>query len=456
VDLLGVTLPADGTYHVRVQAAPAQAGGTGNYQLGVFDATTRDYPLNLNDTVTGRLPTPYNIDRYSFTATSGDQVQFHLINVSDTAVVFDLTGSNGYTAFTSATADSAPITLPATGSYVLSVHTGGNGSQGTAYAFQVVRATVTDLTLDSTYQGTLQGSGQSQLFRVQLNTTGFSPVFNAPQHETIELLARYGFPPTRNTYDYDWNVQDLEGPPVLWAHVTTKPGVWYFLVYARNLDAPVPFQLTAATNPFDVTYVTPSVGNAGQDSSLNLTGVGFAHGAGDPQNPYNILIVNDVEQVSLVSSDGHSYNLSYSFNEPTDSFQATYLTWINATIPAGTIPAGLYTVRLTNTWGGTTELPNAYRILPGVGAGVLKTDLAVPNPIGYHIASTIYVTYSNVGTAPLAAPLLVLTATQNGKQGALLTLDPTKVTSGFWTSATPDGYSQSVQFLASGVKPGIL
>ncbi len=31
-----------------------------------------------------------------------------------------------------------------------------------------------------------------------------------------------------------------------------------------------------------------------------------------------------------------------------------------------------------------------------------------------------------------------------------MTLDPSKIVSGFWTSATPDGYSQSVQFLASG------
>ena len=37
-----------------------------------------------------------------------------------------------------------------------------------------------------------------------------------------------------------------------------------------------------------------------------------------------------------------------------------------------------------------------------------------------------------------------------------MTLDASKIVSGFWTSATPDGYSQSVQFLASGAVPGIL
>ena len=56
----------------------------------------------------------------------------------------------------------------------------------------------------------------------------------------------------------------------------------------------------------------------------------------------------------------------------------------------------------------------------------------------------------------MPAPLLVLTATQNGQAGAWLTLDASKQGSGFWTSATPDGYSHSVQFLASGSTPGLL
>ena len=37
-----------------------------------------------------------------------------------------------------------------------------------------------------------------------------------------------------------------------------------------------------------------------------------------------------------------------------------------------------------------------------------------------------------------------------------MTLDASLQVSGFWTSATPDGYSQSVQFLASGATPGVL
>ena len=35
-------------------------------------------------------------------------------------------------------------------------------------------------------------------------------------------------------------------------------------------------------------------------------------------------------------------------------------------------------------------------------------------------------------------------------------MDATKQGAGFWTSATPDGFSHSVQFLASGSTPGLL
>src|SRR5262249_34490333 len=95
-------------------------------------------------------------------------------------------------------------------------------------------------------------------------------------------------------------------------------------------------------------------------------------------------------------------------------------------------------------------------------SGTLVTHLELPAAIGNHIAATLYVDYSNTGTVAIAAPLLTLDATRpdpagTGQvHGAFLTLDPTLVSAGFWTSATPQGYSSSVQILASGKTPGIL
>jgi RHS repeat-associated protein len=92
----------------------------------------------------------------------------------------------------------------------------------------------------------------------------------------------------------------------------------------------------------------------------------------------------------------------------------------------------------------------------GDGNAVLTTKVEVPDPVGSHVSSTLYVDYSNTGTAPMPAPLLVLSATQNGNPGAWLTLNPALQASGPNTSAAPAGYSQSVEILASGATPGVL
>src|SRR5262249_39461594 len=115
-----------------------------------------------------------------------------------------------------------------------------------------------------------------------------------------------------------------------------------------------------------------------------------------------------------------------------------------------------YAVRASQANGDAAELPAAFTVVAGAGKGILTTNLVVPNQIGRHTAATLYVAYSNTRPAPPPAPPPGLTAEQNGLQGALLTLDHSRVTQGFWTTANPDGYGQSVQFLGSGATPGVL
>ena len=78
------------------------------------------------------------------------------------------------------------------------------------------------------------------------------------------------------------------------------------------------------------------------------------------------------------------------------------------------------------------------------------------NPLGPDHASTLTLQYTNTSLAAMPAPLLVLTAAQNGNGGALLTLDPSLQNQGLDTATTPPGYSQTVQILASGATPGVL
>src|SRR5262249_36270169 len=88
-------------------------------------------------------------------------------------------------------------------------------------------------------------------------------------------------------------------------------------------------------------------------------------------------------------------------------------------------------------------------------------NLVLPSGLGYHIPGEIDIEYRNDSFHSIPAPLLVLTPTQTHADGtmtagAFLTLDASRVVSGFWTSALPDGFSHSIQILASGATPGLL
>src|SRR5262245_657183 len=177
----------------------------------------------------------------------------------------------------------------------------------------------------------------------------------------------------------------------------------------------------------------------------------------------------DTLSVVLVGSNGTEYPTQFKGRTYQLADNRYLIDKIDASVDPRTLPVGSYSVKVTWTredlepqylgnvltyvyW---DQLPNALTITHG-GTAVLQTKLIVPNPVGFHQAATIYVEFSNTGDTSMPAPVLVVSATQNGIAGALLTLDQTKLTQGLWTSSTPDGFAQSVQILASGATPGVL
>ena len=138
------------------------------------------------------------MNQYDFTASAGEQVQLDVISVSG-GVEFDLTGPGGYTAFTDSPSGSGLITLPSTGSYVLTAH--GNGAEGGSYAFELEQTSVTDLTLGTPYSGTLAGSGQAQLFEVSVPATQALVVtLQDSSTDVNQVYASLGSPPTPGDY----------------------------------------------------------------------------------------------------------------------------------------------------------------------------------------------------------------------------------------------------------------
>jgi len=428
VTLREISLAADGTYRVRVHASAGHEASTGNYTVAVWDSTADVAALLMNQPVSGRVETPYSVDRWSFSAVAGQQVRFDLLGSTGSPVAFDLTGPEGWTGFNGLEGDSELITLLRTGAYTLTAH-GTGGQQEVAYAFRLEQTTQTDLVLSTPYNGTFAGSGQAQLFRISVSASAplLVSLDDMGAGDRTELYLKYGMPPTRADYAY----RSATGADQQFLASMAAPGTWYALVYASHVPAPSTYTLLATASAVLLTDVTPDSLGSSADATLTLSGAGF----------------DGTTAVSLVASGGTVYTAT---GVSHDSF-----TRLTATFAAGSVPAGLYTLQVANASGHTAALPDAFRILPG-GEAKLVTKVIVPQSAGYHQLATIYIEYANTGTLAMPAPLLMLAAEQNGREAALLTLDQSRLTQGFWTSAIPEGFSNSIQILAGGQTPGVL
>ena len=59
--------------------APGHSNSTGNYVVAAYDVTSNVQSLNVNQTVTDTLATPYSTDQWTFSAAANTQVQFQLL-----------------------------------------------------------------------------------------------------------------------------------------------------------------------------------------------------------------------------------------------------------------------------------------------------------------------------------------------------------------------------------------
>ncbi len=429
-EISGTTLPADGLYTIRVQAASGHSNNVGNYKITIWDISTSDHNLVLNQVHIGQLPTPYHVDHWYFTAAAGQQVRLRRVNASSESVSFDLIGPNGWTGFSDLTTDSELAVLPTTGEYIMAVYP-GTGDYDAAYAFCLEETTQIQLPEGEAYSGSLAGPGQVVLYRIDLaesmpmiiTLTGASPDLR------IELYARLGQPPTRETYDYRGSDSSDATQQIIISKAVQ--GTWYVLLYCEHTIVGGAYELLVETSEIVLTSITPERHGNGADAVLTLNGAGFEAGT----------------IVELVGSDNSEYTA--------DTVEIDSAAQITAIFGAGIVPAGVYTVRVTQSGGGSAELPDGFEMTGG-GEANLVTQLILPSQLGYHMPATIYVEYANTGGVAMPAPLLSLTAYQGENEGALMTLDASRLVRGFWTSAIPEGFDTSVEFLASGKIPGVL
>ena len=431
-----------GSYSLRISAAvkddqrnylDQNGNGTGG-EVGQdeFTATysldTRN--LSLNQDVHASLAHLSDATQWQFSASSATQISFDLIARSDDGIVFDLAGPNGWTGFTGRSTDSDLITLPSAGTYTLTARRTKGQSVGT-YAFRVTQTAKADLKLGDTVTGAFAGSGQAQLFAVVMPS--FGPLglvlSDADAAHHTEIYAKLGAPPTRGSYDYSASTTGANHRLLI---PQATAGTWYILVYGDNIPTAGSYTLTATTYDIAVKSFTPDHAGNGANTVLTINGVGFDAGT----------------VMDFVAADGTT-----TYRAKTTEVDSYAM--LTATFAGGAVPAGTYTLRVTNSGGKSDQVTNAFTMKSG-GQAHLVTNLVVPSVVGYHQTSTLYVTYSNDGDVAMPAPLLVVSATMNNLAGAFLALDSSVVGQGFWTSATPTGFSHSVQILASGNLPGVL
>ena len=277
--------------------------------------------------------------------------------------------------------------------------------------------------------GALGQSASGQCYRIEVpaGKNLWVALDDADDQGANELYAKFGSPPTTSSYDARSSGEKADQELVV---SSPAPGTWYVLAYGHYVPPDGAYTVQADLFTLRLSGVAPAHWGDTTAPTLTLAGGGFS----------------GTNTVALVAADQTVYL--------PDVLHADSGTSMTATFPAG-LPVGRYTVRVTPSEGEPVELADAFEIREG-GVPELRTNLVVPNWVGYHGLATLYVEYSNVGDAAIAAPLLLLTGTQNSQQRALLTLDSSRLTAGFWTSDVPYGFRTTIQILGSGASPGIL
>ena len=443
VTISNFTFSASAVYTIEVEApkAPsAHSSSTGWYGLSLYDETPNIQPLVLGQKESGQLGGPFGIDEWTFSVNANTVIQLNNV-AAQAGIVFALTGPGNYTAFSNQTGNTGTYTLPASGNYVLSI-TGTGGTGTLNYSFELDKLSIVNLALGTIQPETSSGSGYSQLFSVSLPTvqTLFASVQDTDSNDVEQLYAKLGSPPTLSSYTYSYSGKATSSPQILISSAAS--GTWYFLVYSASAPASTAYSIVATGAPVQLSSVSPTTVSQSLDASITLTGAGFTNGT----------------TVALIGPGGTpSYTATSvsidTFNQITATFNLT-----NAPVTGTGTP---YSIKVTRTDGTTATLPAAITVTTQ-GSAHLVTKLIVPHPMGRHISSIIYIEYSNTGSEPMAAPLLELSAPVEVENGVtvinkpLFTLNQALQVSGYWTSALPTGYSNTIEILASGSVPGVL
>jgi RHS repeat-associated protein len=387
------------------------------------------HPLILGQRTTGHFASAQGMDRWTFAGIAGQQLRFDSIAAAPNKALYTFTGPNGFSAFNLQTTDSDFFLLPSDGTYTLEARS-GSGTGASTYSFQLNETSHTLLPLETSFAGTLPGTSGAKLFEIPLPSTDplLIEMTGSTTTDQVEIYAKFGSPPNRQQYDFR---SSLSGAHHLLQIPLGIPGKLYVMVYSEQVPGASSFTLRADRTPVYVDSISPATITAGMATEFSITGLGFRPGATVQLIPAGGGAPLTSTSVDLIASD----KLSASVQIPA-----------NAT--------GAYDVRVLLPDGSQNVLQAGLQVQQGQSRLETRIISTLAPVVGI---ATFYVEYANTGTATMPAPLLTVVSDDAEQDGEpWLSLDPTIGAKGFWTSAQPNGFRHSVQFLASGESAGWL
>lgn len=236
-----------------------------------------------------------------------------------------------------------------------------------------------------------------------------------------ELYLRRGSLPTSGSFDARFTTNGANQSVLV---PDAGAGKWYVL--ALNAANPGAFTLeTEYLTDTILDHITPKTMANGGFGTISVNGAGFEDNA-------RAFLVSPGRTIEATNIDFLSTSRLvadfFLLGEPTNTYSLQVVVGTNS-----------------------ATLTNALTLI-SAGEPRLVTRLVTPSQVGPGAPATIIVEYANEGTAAMPAPLLVLT----GTDGARMSMQAARLIRGFWTSAQPIGFSETVQLLGSGTTPGLL
>ncbi len=270
------------------------------------------------------------------------------------------------------------------------------------------------LTLGESRSDTLDGTGSSRYYRVQVEAGKhlFVSLDDLNDQGHNELYIKFGSAPTRSDYDVRYSANLAADQQIDVAD--TRGGTYYLLVYGELVpDAPADFTITAAVPEFSIEGLSPTYG--GNTGNVTVAIRGFSL----PDDAAPVLVAPDRTRITPSSVYRDSTDILY----PTFDLTGAAI--------------GAYDVRVQSPGSGTfTEIPDLFIVRQGQGPDV-QANLVVPGVERSGREFTIWIEYANRGDTDAPTPLFFV----SGSEGTHLSFNERGVTAGALQllGVSPDG-----------------